>query len=97
MAVRATPQGAGQKLRSFSSAFVSFPEQKQSNSALGETLKRGFFLRKEPLEVRAFGYIYSGSAVAQPFTIRPTGLNSTIQNAGFLAKIGEKPRKNVQF
>jgi hypothetical protein len=39
-------------------------ERNQNNRALGETLEDGFFLRKNPLEGRVPGYIYSGSAIA---------------------------------
>ena len=38
-------------------------ERNQNNRALGETLEDGFLLRNNPLEGRAPGYIYSGSAL----------------------------------
>src|ERR1035437_6282534 len=39
-------------------------EQNQSKRALDESIKGGFFLRKNPLEDIAFVYIYSGFAIA---------------------------------
>jgi hypothetical protein len=40
-------------------------EQNPSNSAHFEIVQGGFFLRKKPLEGRAFWYIYSDSALAR--------------------------------
>jgi hypothetical protein len=40
-------------------------EQNQSNSAQKAAMPGGFFLRKKPLDGRAFGYIYSDSAIAR--------------------------------
>ena len=72
-------------------------ERNQSNSAHGEILQGGFFLRKNPLKGRAVGYIYSDSAIAAVLG----GAIATLLAAGlllhFTAGLGNYIHWTIQF